>query len=189
MSRKPLTAEERMRRLRRDQEAYRRRSLWRRSHPRFQRDLSIVPFVFLLPRRASMATLRRPLEEVLLALRGRAVWTLDTAARLATGQGFLTSRDLTGYVDAETLHWTIDERLVDEPVEAGLSVDPLYQRPTVLIAHVPQEAPPFLELPGGHRVVPWKRLAEDLLGTLGWRPDLLTRLEASYPAATRAGQP
>lgn len=188
MNRRPLTAEERMRRLRRDQEAYRRRSLWRRSHPRFRRDLAIVPFVFLLPRRASMATLRRPADEVLLALRGRAVWTLDTAARLATGQGFLTSRDLTGYLDAATLHWLVRERgLADEPVDAGLSVDPLYERPPVLIAHIPEEPPPFLELPGGDRVVPWKRLAEDLLGTLGWRPDLLTRLEASYPGAGHAG--
>src|SRR4029077_15020028 len=98
MSRKPLTAEERMRQLRRDQAAYRRRSLWRRSHPRFQRDLSILPFVFLLPGRASMATLREPAELVRTALRGRAVWTLDTAAHLVTGQGFLTSHDLTGYL-------------------------------------------------------------------------------------------
>lgn len=52
----------------------------------------------------------------------------------------------------------------------------------MLIVHVPDEPPPSVELPSGDRVVPWDFLAQDLMGTLGWRPDLLTRLEATYPA-------
>jgi len=52
----------------------------------------------------------------------------------------------------------------------------------MLIAHVPEELPPHVELPSGNRVVPWDFLLRDVMGTLGWRPDLLTRLEASYPA-------
>ncbi|HYL04735.1 MAG TPA: hypothetical protein VE075_01765 [Thermoanaerobaculia bacterium] len=32
------------------------------------------------------------------------------------------------------------------------------------------------------RVVTWDHLIRDILGTLGWRPDLLTRLEARRPS-------
>jgi hypothetical protein len=178
-----LTAEERMRRLKRDQEAYRRRSLMRRSHPRFRRDLTVVPHVFLLPGRTFMATLQQPAEPVLHALQDRAVWTLDTAARLASGRGFLTSPDLTGYLSDDSLRWAIDQQLISAPQSSGLSVEPLFRRPPMLIVHLLNEMPPFLELGSGDRVVPWSRLVQDILGTLGWRPDLLTRLEDDYPRA------
>lgn len=181
MSQKPLTTAERWRRYQRDLAAYRQRSLFRRSHPRFHRDLAIVPHIFLLPGRASMALLRESQETVRLALRGKAIWTLDTAARLVSGRGFLTSPDLTGYLSEEDLRRAVDAGLVGEPQFSGLSVDPLYQRPPMLIVHACEE-PPHVELPSGDRVVPWDFLARDILGTLGWRPDLLTRLEATYPA-------
>lgn len=182
MSGAPLTTAERWKRHQRDLEAYRRRSLVRRSHSRFRSDLMIVPHVFLLPGKASMAPLRQSLEEVQTAMRGRAVWTLDAAARLVSGRGFLVSPDLTGYLAAADLEWAIDQELIGAPEQAGLSVEPLYRRPPMLIAHVPQKLPPHVELPSGDRVVPWDFLLRDVMGTLGWRPDLLTRLEASYPA-------
>jgi hypothetical protein len=178
----PLTTAERWRRHQRDLEAYRRRSLVRRSHSRFRSDLMIVPHVFLLPGKASMAPLLRSEEEVRAALRGRAVWTLDTAARLVAGRGFLTSPDLTGYLAATDLEGAIDQGLTGPSERAGLSVEPLYRRPPMLIAHVTEELPPYVELPSGDRVVPWDFLLRDVMGTLGWRPDLLTRLEATYPA-------
>jgi hypothetical protein len=176
-----LTTAERWRRYQRDLEAYRRRSLVRRSHPRFRRDLMIVPHLFLLPGKTSMALLLKPEEAVRLALRGRAVWTLDTASRLVSGRGFLTSPDLSGYLTADDLRWAQETGLVGEPQSSGLSVDPLYRRPPMLIAHLGEEIP-WVELPSGDRVVPWDFLAQDILGTLGWRPDLLTRLEATYPS-------
>ena len=181
MSRTPLTTAERWRRHQRDLEAYKRRSLWRRSHSRFRRDLSIIPHLFLLPGKTRMAPLREPEEAVRLALHGRAVWTLDTAARLVTGRGFLTSPDLTGYLEEADMERAVEEGLVGEFQSSGLSVDPLYRRPPMLIAQTGAE-PPFVELPSGDRVVPWDFLAQDVMGTLGWRPDLLTRLEATYPA-------
>jgi hypothetical protein len=178
----PMTTAERWKRHQRDMEAYRRRSLYRRSHSRFRRDLAIVPHVFLLLGRASMAPLLQPEETVLAALRERAVWTLDTAARLVSGRGFLTSPDLTGYLTATDLQWATREQLIGAPEQAGLSVEPLYRRPPMLIAHVPQELPAHIVLPSGERVVSWDFLLRDVMGTLGWRPDLLTRLEATYPA-------
>ncbi|HYX23501.1 MAG TPA: hypothetical protein VFC23_05055 [Thermoanaerobaculia bacterium] len=129
-----------------------------------------------------MAPLLVPAEQLREELKGRAIWTLDTAARLVTGHGFLVAHDLTGYLDSETLKKLIAEGRVGPPEQAGLSVDPLYVRPPMLIAHDPDEPIPFAEIASGDRVVPWDFLMRDLMGTLGWRPDLLDRLEASYPA-------
>ena len=182
MSGKPiLTTAERWRRYQRDLAVYRRRSLFRRSHPRFHRDLSILPHLFLLPDRAHMAPLLVPAEQLRAELRSHAIWTLDTAARLVTGRGFLVAHDLTGYLDSETLEKLIAEGRIGPFEQAGLSVDPLYVRPPMLIAHLPDEPIPFVEITSGDRVVPWDFLVRDLMGTLGWRPDLLNRLEADYP--------
>jgi hypothetical protein len=181
MSRRFLTTDERWRRHQRDLVAYRQRSLYRRSHSRFRRDLEIVPHVFLHPHNTRIAPLRETAAAVRLALRGKAVWTLDTAARLVSGRGFLASADLTGYLSTDGLQEIMAAGLIGEPLSSGLSVDPLYHRPPMLIAHLDEEAP-HVELPSGDRVVPWDFLTRDLLGTLGWRPDLLTRLEAIYPA-------
>ena len=182
MSGRPRTAAERLARLRRDQESYRRLSLARRSHPRFRRDLAVVPHVFLLPGRARMAPLEQPAEAVRLALRGDAIWTLDTAARLLTGHGFLAAHDLTGYLTAESFERAVEIGLVGEPLAGGISVDPLYRRQPMLIAHLVDDAPPSTLLASGDRVVSWDFLIRDILGTLGWRPDLLSRLEARRPA-------
>ena len=182
MSGAALTTAERWRRYQRDMEAYRRRHLVRRSHPRFRNDLMIVPHVFLLPGKSSMALLQKPEDVVRDALQERAVWTLDTAARRVSGRGFLTSPDLTGYLTAADLEWTVAQGLVSPPEQTGLSVEPLYRRPPMLIVHVTEEMPPYLVLPSGERVVSWDFLLRDVMGTLGWRPDLLTRLEATYPA-------
>jgi hypothetical protein len=182
MSERLLTTEERWRRYQRDLVAYRRRSLVRRSHPRFRRDLDIVPHIFLLPGKASMAALQQPEETVRQALKGRAIWTLDTAARLVSGHGFLTSPDLTGYLSRVDLESMVAEGLVGPPRQNELSVDPIYRRPPMLIVHEATEMPPHVELPSGDLVVTMDHLFRDLMGTLGWRPDLLTRLEATYPA-------
>ena len=182
MSRKPRTATERFEQLKRDQEAYRRISLVRRSHPRFRRDLRVIPHVFLLAGHTRMAPLEHPLEAVRVALAGKAIWTLDTATRLVTGSGFLTSADLMGYLTADSLAQAVVSGLVAQPQLSGLSLTPLYKRPPMLIAHVTAELPAAVDLPSGDRVVPWNLLIRDLFGTLGWRPDLLTKLEASQPS-------
>ena len=182
MNELPLTTEERWRRYQRDLAAYRRRSMVRRMHPRFERDLDIVPHVFLRRGKASMAALQQPEDTVLQALRGRAVWTLDTASRLVSGRGFLTSPDLTGYLFQSDLQEIVAAGLVGPPRRNELSVDPVYRRPPMLIVHETEEMPPHVELPSGDQVVTLDHLSQDLMGTLGWRPDLMTRLEATYPA-------
>ena len=182
MNGKIRTTTERWEQYQQDLQAYRQRSLFRRSHPRFHRDLKIVPHVFLLAGKTVMSPLQEPEEAVREALRGKAVWTLDTAARLVSGRGFLSSPDLTGYLSEEDLRTVVEMGLVGTPQSTALSVDPLYRRPPMLIVHVTQEMPPHVALPSGDRVVPLDFLLRDLMGTLGWRPDLLTRLEATYSA-------
>ncbi len=175
-----LTTAERFRRHQRDLRAYRQRSLFRRSHARFHRDLAVLPHIFLAPLVTHAARLRQSRERILTDLRGRAVWTLDTAARLVCGTGFLVVQDLTGYLDEEDLQWAVTRELVEEPEPAYLSLDPVVSRPPMLVAHLRETPPPFLVLSSGHRVVTWDFLMRDLQGTLGWRPDLLTRVEDPY---------
>jgi hypothetical protein len=182
VSGRPRAPADRLARLRRDQESNRRVSLARRSHPRFRRDLAVVPHPFLLSGRVRMAPLWQSVEAVRFALRGEAIWTLDTAARLLTGHGFLASPDLTGYLKEESFGRAVDEGLVGEPFTGGFSVEPLYRRPPMLIVHLTDDPPLSATLPSGDRVVTWEFLIRDVLGTLGWRPDLLTRLEAWRPA-------
>lgn len=185
MSKRILTTAERWRRFQRDQRVYRQRHLQRRMHPRFERDLQITPHIFLALGQTKTAGLRCSSDEILKAMHGRAVWTLDTAARLVCGWGFLVARDLTGYLAPAALKWAEDRGLIGKPSDTELCVDPLYRRPALLIAHLAEQPPLSLELPSGDRVVDWEFLKRDILGTLGWRPDLLTRLEADYPQRLR----
>jgi hypothetical protein len=178
MSPRPRTAAERLERLRRDQAIHRRISLARRSHGRFRRDLAIVPHPFLLAGRVGMAPLLETAEAVRGALRDQAIWTLDTAARLRTGHGFLASPDLTGYLSEAAFSRAAEEGLIGRPLAGDISVEPLYRRPPMLIAHLTEEPPESETLPSRERVVSWPFLIRDVMGTLGWRPDLLTRLEA-----------
>jgi hypothetical protein len=181
VSARPRTTAERFASFQRDQEAYRRISLERRMHSRFRRDLALVPHVFLLPGRARMAALQQPREAVRLALRGEAIWTLDTAARLLTGQGLVVAPDLIGYLTEDSFRRAVENGLIGTPLTGGLGIDPLYHRPPMLIAHLSDDSPPSTTLPSGDRVVTWDYLIRDILGTLGWRPDLLTRLDARRP--------
>jgi hypothetical protein len=182
----PRPAAERLRRSRREREEYRRRSLTRRSTARFHRDLAVVPHVFLAPDALLVGELRRPAEEVLTALRGEAVWTLDTAARLACGRGLVRAGDLTGYLAESLLRSAAERGLVASPRSAGVGIDPVVPRPLLLIAHRVDAPPASVKLASGDLVVPWELLVRDIFGTLGWRPDLLTRVEEPYRQALTA---
>jgi len=122
MSVRPQTTAERWARYQRDQESYRRISLARRSHARFRRDLAVVPHVFLLPGRARMATLMQPRDAVCTALRGEATWTLDTAARLLIGEGFIASPDLTSYMTERAFERAVEQGLIGTPMAGGLTI-------------------------------------------------------------------
>jgi hypothetical protein len=186
----PRLTAERLRRSRREREDYRRRSLIRRSNGRFHRDLAVVPHVFLSPDVLLAGELRAAADEVITALRGQAVWTLDTAARLACGRGVVRAADLTGYMTEPMIRSALDGNLVDSLRPARVSIDPVVPRPRLLIAHRVDALPAAVALPSGDLVVPWEMLIRDVFGTLGWRPDLLTRLEEPYQRAlTTAAAP
>lgn len=183
MTTKILSTAERNRRYQRDLRAYRQRSLFRRSWARFHRDLGVLPHLFLRPDATLAARFRQPREKIIAALRGRVVWTLDTAARLVCGAGFLATRDLTGYLDQRTLDQAVGQGLIKEPEPAALSLDPVVKRPSMLVVYRTDDLPPFHVLDTGDRVVTWNFLMRDIQGTLGWRPDLLTRIEGCYASA------
>ncbi len=93
------------------------------------------------------------------------------------GVGFLPERDLTAYMTPEALRRAVERGLIGPPSETGLSVDPPFPRAPQLIVHVAETPPPSTTLASGERVVTAERLVRDILGTLGFRPDLLARLE------------
>ncbi|MEP7012504.1 MAG: hypothetical protein ABJC13_19460 [Acidobacteriota bacterium] len=186
MTRPVLSTAERFRRHQRDLVAYRQRSLFRRSHERFRRDLAIVPFPFVLAGRSLRAPLWVPASEVLEALRTEAIWTLDTAARQVGASGISRSGDLMAYLPVAVLGELVAAGQVGPPTGEAISIDPVAPRPASLLIHPMDDKTgeiPAVRLTSGFRVVPWERLLRDLFGTLGWRPDLMNRLEATYPAA------
>lgn len=143
----------------------------------------MLPHLFLVSGATFATRFRQPREEIIAALRGRAVWTLDTAARLVCGTGLLATRDLTGYLDQRTLDQAVEQDLIEEPAPAALSLDPVVKRPSLFVVYRTDALPPFHVLDTGDRVVTWDFLMRDIQGTLGWRPDLLTRIEECYAAA------
>jgi hypothetical protein len=181
--RPPLTTTERLRRSVRDRLHYRRRHLDRRVHGRFRTDFGIVPHVFLARGSYQVAVLQREAGEVLEALGCRVIWTLDTAARLACGRGFLVQRDLTGYARANVLDAAAAEGLVGPAAFRPISIDPVLPRPPALIIRIADAPPASLVTPSGLRVVTWGLLVCDLLGTLGWRADILARVDGPYPGS------
>ncbi len=166
---------------------FRRRHLERRLHPRFWRDVRVVPHVFLAREALRTAELRGAESDILDALVGEAVWTLDTATRLAGLRGFLPARDLTGCLRESRLSLLVDAGRIGPPGAGAVSVDPLMARAPLLVVRV-DVTPTNVVLPTGHRIVSWDQLLRDLLGTLGWRPDLLTRLESAYREAVDAAR-
>jgi len=181
MKRNIPTTAERWRRYQRDLQAYRRLSLWRRSHRRFHRDLKVLPHLFLARGCTYAAPLQNTAEEVFAALRDRAIWTLDTASRLTCGRGLIAARDLTGYLGhGDDLGWAADQGLIEEPKPAFLTLLPFVPRPRLLVVHLMGDPPPHFTLSSGDRVVRWDFLTRDVIGTLGWRPDLLNAIEDAY---------
>lgn len=174
-----ITTAERYRRHQNDLRAFRQRHLYRRSHQRFRRDLAVIPRLFLDPGKIRIARLQQEPEQVIANLRGRVVWTLDTASRLVCGIGLLSARDLTGYFEKEILETAAEEQWIEPVQSRSIELAPLFERPPCLVAHLDGN-PKAWDLPSGDRVVAWDDLIRDLKGTLGWRPDLLTRVEDAY---------
>jgi hypothetical protein len=180
VSRRALPTAERWRRYVRDRAHHRRESLWRRSHgPRFYRYLGVIPEVFLVRGALHSAPLAAPAIAVVEALRGRVTWTLDTAARLRFGVGLLRAGDVTGYAGdpGSLLDDLAAQRLVGPRIEGAPSLDPVVARPPVLVLSARSPGEPR-RLDPGDLVVADLRLVEDIFGTVGFRPDLLARLEA-----------
>jgi hypothetical protein len=180
-SRRGLTAEERMKELRRDQAALRRERLLREvAGPRWRRMVRIVPVLFRREGRLVARALRTDPEAVIEALKPDAVFALDTAMRLAHGFGFLASREIQAYlIGPEALDSLAERGLISREPHPDTTLVRPWPGPPRLLASIVEELPPWRTVEGGFRVVTGERLGRELVGAVGARADLFALYEKS----------
>jgi hypothetical protein len=177
--RRAATAEERLATLEREQARLRRERLIREvGGARWQRLVRVIPLLFerqgvLIARR-----LRESPEAVIEALRGEAVFALDTALRLSRGYGFLASGDIHAYLLEGDILDRLAERglIAREPYPDTVLLRPWPGPPRLLACRV-DTLPEHVTLASGHRVVTPERLARELVGAVGPRADLFALVE------------
>jgi hypothetical protein len=186
--RRSLTADERMADLRRARARLRTQRLERElAGPLWDRMVRIRPVAFRLEGALEARVLGAAREAVIEALRGDAVFALDTAMRLAHGAGFFAGGDVQAYLpSAAPLDRLAAAGLVGrEPCPDTVLLRP-WPGPARLLACIVDELPPSRGVQGGYRVVTAERLAGELIGAVGRRADLfalLARAEESGPFA------
>lgn len=174
-----LTAEQRLDALRRDRAVLRRERMLREvAGPRWHRMVRIVPVLFSREGRLAVRTLLAEPAVVAEALRGDAVFALDTAMRLAHGHGFLAIQEVQAYLTTlEPLERLAKAGLISsEPLVDKTLVRP-WAGPPRLLACLVEEMPPSRQVAGDFQVVTAERLARELIGAVGPRADLFALLE------------
>jgi len=160
------------------------------SGPLWHRMVRVVPLAFRLEGTLMARVLLAERERVVEALRGDAVFALDTAMRLAHGAGFFAGGDVHAYLhDASPLDRLAGAGLVEREACRDTVLLRPWPGPPRLLACIVDELPPFRVVKDGVRVVTRERLARELLGAVGRRADLfalLTRAEEGALAAAAA---
>ncbi len=176
----PITAEERLRRLRRDQRMARRARLARQvAGPLWQRVRDVVPTVYALAGPLHVRRMQAPAEELIAALRGEAVLALDTAMRQHVGGGCVPGGDAHVYLtDPGALGRLELAGLVSPEPCADRVLVRAWPGPPRLFAVVVPTLPPHVELPDGTLVVTRSHLVREIIGALGPRLDVLAPLLA-----------
>ncbi|MFH1177386.1 MAG: hypothetical protein V1750_08260, partial [Acidobacteriota bacterium] len=155
--------------------------------PLWQRVRTLTPALFLCAGERRVHRLRSDWGEVTRALRDDAVFTLDTACRLAHDRGLFQALDVHAYLRSqEAVDRLVAARMLDPTALAGQSLLPLLPAPPRLWAVVVGEWPPWRQLADRWRVVSDERLAQDLLGAVGVRLDLFARLWSTVPPLATA---
>lgn len=173
----PLTAEARLRRLRRDQRRVQRDRMARDlAAPLWRQVRGVVPAVFVLAGPASVRRLLAPRETIIAALRPHGIFALDTAMRLTVGAGCLAGPDVHAYAAADAVEALAEAGLI-EPIEEPdrVLVRPWPGAPR-LFAVAADPTPPHRTLPDGTRLVTRAQLVRELIGAVGLRFDLLAPL-------------
>lgn len=187
-ARRFLSAEERLRELQRYRKVLRRERMIRQvAGPVWDRMVRVLPLSFRAEGRLVVRKLLGSREAVIDALKPDAVFAVDTAMRLAHGVGFLAVREVHAYLAGP--------EPLDRLAAAGLVAaedwgDPTLVRPWPgpprLLACLVDELPPSREVQGGYRVVTRERLGQELVGTVGQRPDLFVLYEKVEGLGTAA---
>jgi hypothetical protein len=174
-----LTAEQRLAERQRDQARLRRARLQRElTGPLWNLMTRLVPILFVRQGTLACHVLTAPTEKILDALRLDAVFTLDTAMRIAHDAGIFPGGDIHAYTTSTDL----PERLAaagliaSTPCPDTTLVRPWPGPPRLFLAVV-EEFPPSREIRGAFRAVEADRLRRELLGAVGPRADLFALLE------------
>ena len=178
-ARRFLTADERLKELRRDQKTLRRERMIREvAGPVWHRMVRVVPLSFQGQGRLVARVLLASREAVIEALRSDAVFAVDTAMRLAHGAGFLASHDVQAYLaGAEPLDRLAAAGLISAEDYFDSTLVRPWPGPPRLLACLVDEPPPSRVVEGGYRVVTRERLGRELVGAVGPRPDLFVLYE------------
>lgn len=190
-ARRFLTADERLKQLRRDQKLLRKERMIREvAGPVWHRMVRVLPLSFAAQGRLVARELLGSRDAVIEALRPDAVFALDTAMRLAHGVGFLASQDIHAYlVGTEALGRLAAAGLVSPMDFADSTLVRPWPGPPRLLACLVDELPPWREVQGGYRVVTRERLGRELVGTVGPRADLFILYEKVEGMAAPASRP
>jgi hypothetical protein len=173
-----IHAEERLRRLRRDQARARRARLARQlAAPLWAQVRGVVPVVFELSGVLDVRAMSAPPEAVIAALRTDGVLALDAAMRRHVGSGCVPGGDVHVYLtDPAVLERLATRGLVGHAPCADRVWMRAWQGPPRLFAALVAELPPHETLADGTRVVTRAHLIRELLGALGPRLDILAPL-------------
>jgi len=179
-----LTAEQRLADLRRAKARVRRERLERElAGPLWHRMVRIVPVAFRLEGELSARVLCKDREAVLTALKGDAVFALDTAMRLSHGTGFLASQDIQAYLSSQgPLDRLAALGLIAAEQHRDTTLIRPWPGPPRLLACIVSEPPPSSIVNGGYRVVTAERLEREIIGAVGRRADLFALLRRTPKA-------
>lgn len=173
----PMTAEARLRRLRRDQRRVQRDRMARDlAGPLWRQVRGVVPAVFVLAGPLSVRRLIAPREAIIDALRPHGIFALDTAMRLSVGGGCLAGGDVHAYAPADAVEALAEAGLVERAEEPDRVLVRPWPGAPRLFAVAAAQAPPHRTLTDGTRVVTRAHLVRELIGAVGLRFDLLAPL-------------
>lgn len=140
--------------------------------------MRITPALFDREGRLEVREILGTRDSVLASLKDSGVFALDTAMRIATGHGFLSSGDVHVYLTSDVpLKRLAESKLIESTPSGDRVLVRAWPGLRRLFAAVVEQLPPSRTLPNGFRVVSRARLREELIGSVGARADLFALAE------------
>lgn len=185
-----LSAEERFRKLQRAKEAKTRQRLLRWAYqPVYDKYRAVVPSIFARNGKVNVYNAVADEGRLIDSLKGLAVFTLDTAARLRWGIRLVNAPNVCAYLQrADDLKPLASRGLIEPNPVGSFIYAPPFRTGVRLLAVMTPELPPHETLASGHRVVTTDFLVREYLGVIGLRLDLFTLLDTYIERDREHGQ-